>query len=421
MGVLERVPSEFDALEAKAGSISGRIEELNAILSDVGDNPLRNATSYQEAIAELDQLKQELDVVRRAADQLQQQIVMDRESIASAQAVDLETVQAQLEVATLNADHLTEYLLGPEVAERVMTLAQWVRWGRSYLPSLHAQSPGLRHRGVNINLLEGTPEPDIVLETVVLNGHAQIGDAKLQVEGSIAGLSSHPCFQQQPAEVVVQTTGGAQLLIQASFHGVGKDAVDKIVVNAPSMQLPLRTLGDSNQLALRVDPAVAHYWVELNIQGDKLNGEIVLKQQAATLQPIMGSELQQTPVAGLVSEATGRIVTIDSSIQLSGTIDHPEWKLRSNLGHELAHNLQNGLREQLASLHDDARNRFRDEASAELSKLDTLSSDRYRLLAQQIESAAATIQNTSERVAQRVDDTGAIIDQQSPLRETLQR
>ena len=421
LGVLERVPSEFDALEEKTTNISGRIQELNSILSDIGDNPLRNATSYQEAISELDTLNLALDEVRRSADQLQQQIVMDRESIASAQATDLETMEGQLDVAQLDSEHLTEYLLGPEVADRVATLAQWVRWGRGYLPSLHAKTPMLRHRGVNVSLLDSDPEPDILLETVVLSGHAQVGKSRLQVEGSVSGLSSHPRFQKRPAEVVVQTTGGAQLLIQASFQGVANNAVDKIVVNSPNMELPQRTLGDSDQLALQVDPASAHYWVELNIEGDRLNGEMVIKQQAATLQPIMGAELQRTPVAGLVSEAAGRIVAIDSSIRLSGTLDHPEWQLRSNLGHELAQNLQNGLRSQLVSLRKNARHRIHDEATIKIAKLDTALNDRYQRLSQQIEAAGSTIHQVTKHVAQRVDESGTILNQSSPLRETLRR
>jgi uncharacterized protein (TIGR03545 family) len=346
---------------------------------------------------------------------------MDREALAAAQEQDLESRTDEFELASLNADNLTEYLLGPEIANRVAGLSQWVRWGRNYLPALHAQSSGLRHRGENVNLLGGLVEPDILLNTVVLNGHAQVGDSRLQIEGSISGLSSQPQLNQQPAEIVVQTTGDTQLLIQASFQGTGKESKDAIVVNCPTFQLPERTLGDSNQLALKVAPAVAHYWARIDIQGDNLSGEMIIKQPSAVLQPIMGAELQRTPVAGLVSEAAGQIVAIDSSVQLSGTVDNPAWTMRSNLGHDLAQQLESGLKVQLLAQNRQAIQSLHEQIAQKSNSLGASLSDRHQLLLQSIATATESIQSVASQVASRVEQTDGIMNTTSPLRESLLR
>jgi uncharacterized protein (TIGR03545 family) len=421
LDVLERFPKEYEPLELKAAETTARIRELEATLGDLSNNPLRNATSYQQAIASLDSLGRELQEVRRQADQVHQQMLMDREALAAAQEQDLESRTDEFELASLNADNLTEYLLGPEIANRVAGLSQWVRWGRNYLPALHAQSSGLRHRGENVNLLGGLVEPDILLNTVVLNGHAQVGDSRLQIEGSISGLSSQPQLNQQPAEIVVQTTGDTQLLIQASFQGTGKESKDAIVVNCPTFQLPERTLGDSNQLALKVAPAVAHYWARIDIQGDNLSGEMIIKQPSAVLQPIMGAELQRTPVAGLVSEAAGQIVAIDSSVQLSGTVDNPAWTMRSNLGHDLAQQLESGLKVQLLAQNRQAIQSLHEQIAQKSNSLGASLSDRHQLLLQSIATATESIQSVASQVASRVEQTDGIMNTTSPLRESLLR
>ncbi len=419
--VLNRWPGQYESLERKTETITDRIADLDGLLAGAGKNPLRNAGSYQQAISELESLGRELDEVRRSADQLHQQLLIDRESIVEAQAINLESIHDDLAVDALHKEHLTEYLLGPEVAHRVTSLAKWVRWGRDFFPAIHSPSPGLTGRGTDVQLPGIAAKPAILLDTIVVNGEAIVGDSNLHLEGRIAGLSSAPASSTTPTEVVIQTTGAIQLLIQASFQGTGPKARDTIIVNCPNFELPERILGDSGQLALKVSPARAHYWAQINVHGESLSGEMLIKQEGASLQPIMGQSLQATPVAGLVSEASGRIAAINTSIQLSGSLDNPRWSLRSNLGHELADNLQDSLRRQLVARNEIRLKSVQQDSLGRIAKIEASLTAQYAALLESIEAANGAIRHVVDHVATRVGETDGLIDQGSPLRETIRR
>ena len=333
--------ADYESLASQAEQIQSRIASLQQTIGQLGKNPLRNAASYEDAHGQLERLARELQEVRRGAQRIHEQIELDAEQLA--QRADVEALQRSLSLDTLDKDGFSEYLLGPEIADQISMMTQWLRWGRQFLPSLQAATSGLQERGVDIALPGLRQEPDVLLETVVLQGQAFLADQVVQIEGTVNGMSSHLDRCERPAEVVIQTTGNTQMLLQAQLSGTHPHNHDRVVVNCPDWPLGERILGDVSQLAFKVAHAPAHFWLAVDIDGEFLSGEILIKQETTQLQPIMSQSLQTTPVSALVVAAASNVSRIHSAIELCGTLDKPTWKLRSNLGHDLVQQLDAGL------------------------------------------------------------------------------
>ena len=181
--LLSRWPPELVNIEQQAISLNGRLSELGTQLAESGENPLRNASSYQQAVVELGTMAKNMIDVRGELDRMEQQILMDQDAIQKARQNDQHRVREQLEVEQLDGEALSEYLLGEEVADRVVALVYWLRWGRQFLPALSQRTESLGSRGRDIYFEGIEVRPRILIENVVLRRSRQYQRHSLSFRG----------------------------------------------------------------------------------------------------------------------------------------------------------------------------------------------------------------------------------------------
>lgn len=419
--LLSRWPPELVNIEQQAISLNGRLSELGTQLAESGENPLRNASSYQQAVVELGTMAKNMIDVRGELDRMEQQILMDQDAIQKARQNDQHRVREQLEVEQLDGEALSEYLLGEEVADRVVALVYWLRWGRQFLPALSQRTESLGSRGRDIYFEGIEVRPRILIENVVLRGARNINGAPFHFEGTLCGLSSRPSWQQQPTQLTVQTTSGTPCLIEASLQGTGKGARDSIRINCPTMALPARTLGNAKQLAIDVAAGDAHLWVELTTSGETLTGELILKQPKAVCAAHIDNQFQCSEVAGVYARSVESITELEVAVEIGGTLDHPRWTLRSNLGPRLSANLNTAVAQQLLVRDQESLRRAYAETDQRITMLTQELASKRAAIAQLLSVGGTEIERVRDHIASRVDRNDGLLDEQSPLRETLRR
>ena len=419
--VLERWPVQMEALRRRSEMLAERVDHLKADLFDAGENPLRNLESYLVAISEAQSLGREMEELRGESERMEQQLLMDQDKLAKLSEVDAKRLTQELDVLGLNSEELSAYFLGPEVSAWVSEAVSWVHWSRHFLPALGQQCQRQTSRGETIWFPGTPPEASLRIENMVLRGTLPAEDQQVGFEGRVRGIASPDGAGQTATELVLQTTSDAPLLVQAKLGAGEGAAADEIIVNLPSHPQPKRQLGDDQRLAISVDPTPAHVWMKLQVNGDSLSGQMVVKEQPSGLSLAIRNRSIGETLSRLIEEALDDVHRIDMEVTLSGTLDHPSWQITSNLGPQLAVSMRTAVEQQLIRRRRALLASQFEGCEVEVEALVAQLHDLRVQVVQQVEGSRTEIARLKETIASRVQQTDGLVDPDSPLREVFLR
>ena len=334
--LIERWPAEYDRLEARANSLKWRIGNLRQ-LSKIGrENALEALGAYRQAASELQSIQREITELRAEIDRLREQVLVDKDAIVRAKEQDLRHIRETLRLENLSPQNLSEYLLGPELSETIVTLAKWVQWGRQYFPTKVEAAQPVERRGVDVLFPGIQQRPDFLIQSLVLDGQGQLGRHRFQFQGTAAGVTSQPKLYGKPVVLRARIDAETALEVEAILDHTGENPRHRITVNCPGLKQSERVLGRPGELAVLVSPGSTHLWASLDLEGDALSGQVLLKQEPVELIPDLADAYGGQRLAGSLEEAISQVREIRVVVDLSGTLQEPDWKLRSNLGPQLA-------------------------------------------------------------------------------------
>jgi len=333
----ERWPAEYRQMEDRIDTVKGRIDRLRGLFERSSDDLLENLQAFQQGTAELRMLQQELAQLPGEVQRLKEQALRDKDAALAAKDKDLDRIARLARPETfLSPERLSEYLLGPDLGERVVTLVGWVRWGREHLPQRIEPPEAVRARGVDVTFPGTLQRPDFLIRRLVLDGEVRVGGQPLSFAGTATGLTAQPKVLGQPTVLRLQIQGKERLDAQITLDRTGTTPHDTLVVDCPTLRHPQQVLGDPEQFAVTVSPGNTHLWVSLDLRGDDLTGQLLVRQQPVEIIPQLGAKYGGERLAGNLREALRELRTIDVVVELSGKLEKPDWRLRSNLGPQLA-------------------------------------------------------------------------------------
>jgi uncharacterized protein (TIGR03545 family) len=331
-----RWPREYQQMEDRADELKGRAEQLQKLVRGGARDLLRDVDSVRKALGELESIQREIAEFRGELDRLRQQALRDKDAIAQAREHDHQRIREQLRLDELRGEHLSDYLLGPELAEKVRTVAQWVRWARRYWPERAEPPEPVRARGLDVLFAGLQPGPDFLIRKLALDGQGQLDHQPFQFSGTAEGLTSQPALYGQPAVLKLEVQGAAAMLIEAVLDRTQEVGHDRITVECPELAEPRRVLGRPDRLALAISPGSTRLSLVLHLRGEELWGQVRLRQEPVELTPTVAPRYGGPRLAADLRDALARIRAVEVVADVSGTLDEPEWRLRSELGPQLA-------------------------------------------------------------------------------------
>jgi uncharacterized protein (TIGR03545 family) len=334
--LMRRWPAEYNRLEARADALRRRVEQLEQIVKTAQRNPLRNLESIRRAAAEIGAIENELRSLRDHAGELQRQARADRDALLAAQRRDVAKVRGTLQLEQFDGQALSEYLLGEEQGRRLSEVLAWIAWARKYLPTSDERSEPARMRGEDVEFVGIHKTPSVLVQSLVLDGRGKLGGKMLQFKGTAAGVTNDPVQYGKPTLMRIQTTGDAHVLLEAAFDRTGEVARDRIALTCPEIHQSGHVLGNSDQLALTVEPGKLYVTALFELQGEFLSGRILVRQDDVTLKPSLGDKYGGPRLAAGLQSALDEIDRVEVGLDLFGTLQRPQWELHSNLGPQLA-------------------------------------------------------------------------------------
>ncbi|MEQ8784772.1 MAG: TIGR03545 family protein [Pirellulaceae bacterium] len=400
--LMRRWPAEYNRLEARADALRRRVDELQQLVKTAQANPLRNLESIRRAADEVNAIEQEMRSLRDHVRGLQQQAGSDRDALLAAQQRDLSRIRTTLQLENLNGEALSQYLLGPENGERLAEVISWVRWARQYMPRDDEALEPVRLRGENVEFLGIRKTPAFLIESLVLDGRGRLGGELLQFKGTASGLTNDPVDYGKPAVVRLQTTGAAQVLLEAVLDRTGEVAHDRISLTCPEINQPGRVLGNPDELALTLESGKLYVAAIVETKGEFLAGRILVRQADVTLKPSLSPQFGGPQLAGRLQSALDEVDRVEVSLELAGTLQRPQWTLHSDLGPRLATAVRGVFQRELDARLEQLAAEIRQRTTNEVNQFEQLLLARQRAALEKLQIGDNEVAQLSRLVSTQV-------------------
>ena len=370
--LVERWPAEYEDLEAQIDSLKARVDRMRELFGAGTGDLLQSIDTYRQAVVELEAVQQELAALGTHIDGLPRRALQDRAAVLAAGQRDVLYIRQRVETFSVDAQSLSQYLLGKELHDRVTTAADWASWARRNLAETDNSIEPERERGVDVVFAGARRYPDFLVRRLAIDGEAEIGKENFRFLGMVSGLTHQPKIHGKPAVVQVELTGPTTVRMEVVVDRTGETPHDRFVINCPDLKTPERRVGREEQFAVTVSPGSMHVWMSLDLKGDELSGELLLKQESVELRPQMGAQAGAGQLAADLEAILGEVQSIEIAAALEGTLDDPGWQFKSNLGPQLAEGLNLAVQRQLEQRRDQLAQLAASKIDRELARLEEL-------------------------------------------------
>jgi uncharacterized protein (TIGR03545 family) len=365
----KRWPQEYDAAQHEAEQFRDRVRSLRDTAQRARQRPLENLESIQQTIEQAARVRQDIQHLHQRMQQLQAQVHQDKQNVETARRRDVQRVEESLRIEGLDAEAISQFFLGPEMAPYFSSTLQWLQWAKRYLDLAGDPPRPARSRGTNIEF----PRPlmqDFLIERLSVSGQARLDQLPIPFHGQLTGVSSDPAAYGKPAKLDVELEGHLPARLQVVVDTTGLRPVQTLTFDCSQLSLPRRSLGKEEEFTLDVTESKAHAWVQLAVEDQRLEGRIVWKQDGVRLQPTLAARYGGTRASARLRQAVSDVDHVHAVVEISGTIRKPKWKLSTPLGAELAGGIRQAATQELEARRDALVARANLEIAEELAQLD---------------------------------------------------
>ena len=413
--IIQRWPAEYEQLEARIDLLKVRIDRMRELFGAGTGDPLQNINAYRDAVVELDAIQQELVALGTQIDGLPRQAFQDRDAVVAAGQRDALYIRQRIETFSVDAESLSQYLLGRELHDRVTALADWIGWARRNLAATDDSIEPARGRGLDVVFDGARRYPDFLVRRLAVDGEAEIGRKNFQFLGMLSGLTHQPKVYGEPAVVQVALTGPATVRMEVVVDRTGDTPRDRFVINCPNLKMPERHIGRQEQFAVTVSPGSMHVWMSVDLTGDELSGQFLLKQDSVELRPQMAAQSAAGHLAADLEAVLGKVQSLEIAADLNGTLDDPRWQFHSNLGPQLAEGLNWAVRRQLENRRDQLAQLAASKIDEELARLEELVSAGQEAAIAKLDLGGNDLRQLSQTVTQRFPVPKHVLGKRIPI------
>ncbi|MGH7613464.1 MAG: hypothetical protein ACREMW_05380 [Gemmatimonadales bacterium] len=268
-------------------------------------------------------------------------------ALSAARQRDYSFAQSLVKLPPINASAIGWVLFGPAAVHRFQRALYYTQLGRAYMPPglLPREQPGpkrTRRPGTRVEFPRERRLPGFLLRDAELSFQLSTDSAApRRYAGRLRGLTSAPALYGRPTTL---EASAPSVSIEAQFDHVRAPPRDIAGGRVRDVALPAIRLPS---LPIRLAPGRGDVSLGFALYGDSLRGRWHVTAPAARWQRDSGAAGGQT--ADLVWRVLSGIGQLELTAELSGTIDHPQLHVRSNLDQAVSDQLRAVVGEEVAA------------------------------------------------------------------------
>ncbi|MCA9217592.1 MAG: TIGR03545 family protein [Planctomycetales bacterium] len=418
----DRWPKEYDAIEQRAEDLSRRGKQLAKQVEAMADRPLDHLDKIQATLQEADRLRRDASSMKSELGRLKQQIAQDRIAIENAKQHDLDKVKQTLKFKGIDGDQLSDYLLGPELHEKISTALGWIQWTRGVVSSGESPQsvePASRGRNVIFPCMVGVP--DVLVRKLLVDGGGTVDGKEFTFDGYVKDITHQPKRHQHPATVVINSSGAIELVANAILDRRGEQPTEHFIVDIPALTQSARSLGDPGKLAVDVSPGKAQVRIDVMLRDEAVAGTINFQQDNVKVTPQLKQAYSKEILAANADSAFDSIQSIRATVKIGGTVKKPKLKLRSNLGPQLAAGMNAMLKSELAAREKQLEQKADAEIDRQIAKVEQKLVAKHGEVLKKLELGDREIGMLKSHIASRIGAPSDVLDKGKDLLNLFRR
>ena len=417
----QRWPQEYDRIESQTEDLSRRGKQLVRQVEAMSDKPLDHLDKIQPTLQEADRLRRDGLALKTKLATLKQQVALDREAIRNAKDRDLQKVRQKLDFKKLDGAELSEYLLGPDVYQKVSTALEWIQWSRSAVSTNQPKVVEPASRGRNVIFPSMVRSPDLLIRKLLVDGSGTADGQEFAFSGIIGDITHQPRRHNKPTTVKIESNGAVQLTANATLDRRGDQPTERFVVDIPSLTQSARTLGDAEKLAVSISPGKAKIHVDLKLRGDAIAGTIDFRQDNVAVTPQLKQAYSKEILAADADKAFDAISTIHAVVQVGGQVKKPALRLQSNLGPQLADGMNAILHNEIAAREKQLTEKADAEIDRQMARFEQKLVQRHGDVLKKLELGDSELAMLKNEIASRVGAPSEVLDKGKELLKLFRR
>ncbi len=342
----DRWQSNFKRLEDRVELLKARIDTIERAVKSKEKDPLAKIEAYARAAEDVKRVLAEARQIRSDLEKMPNRARSDMEAINAAKERDLQKIREKVAALRMNAEELSEFLLGPEIFHHVAEALEWLSWAKQRVGVARYQPEPERMRGQDFVFPRKEELPDFLVRLLTVSGQGDLAGENLAFNGTITGITSDPVVHGKPTVIRIKAGGEADIQLKAVLDYTRETPVNELVLTYSAARKNQLRLGDPDNLAVAVSADKTDWRVELLNTGEALDGRLMFRQQPVSLVPILKDGFDER-LQAILGEVLTTIQELRAGVVISGSVDHPKWKLDSNLGNEIVRGLDDVVGRQI--------------------------------------------------------------------------
>jgi uncharacterized protein (TIGR03545 family) len=367
--IKKRWPNEVQHFETTASLLKQRLQNIKGLLENI-KNPADKFELFETVLKEFEGLDQNFRQLLEDVTKIESSAQRDYQSLVDAAKGDREKIQ-KLQTPRIDANRLSEMLVGQEVLEQWDKTVTWGDWARSLFVPVDEEDRatifnplGLalpkKIRGEKISLTTLDARSELLIKTANLTGQILFGNFPVYFNGTIknianpvalgvepvtaqfcfsgSGVPASPTRPDSVADIAAEQLPAIlnpdivpNIYATLTINRLGEHNEDQLIICCPMYQLPERILGNSEKLAISVSSGTLRLDGVLMLQGEKLSGEIRVVQSGTQISVILPAKYQGREFQQILQKSLDSAGDLTASVLVSGTRTEPVYVFKSNI------------------------------------------------------------------------------------------
>ncbi len=341
---------EYAVLRTRAAQLEADIRKLRDTAKGVS-NPLRDLPALQESLRQSEQIKKELVSVKQRLDSMPARVRSDMVALKAAKERDKERITEMLPLDMAGkGGELGPELLGDIVRAQIREIQTYVDSGKRIAEITVATPKTERIRGETVPV-GGDRGPGWMIRRCEVDGFLSMKSHEYSLVGVVENLSDGTSAKVDPLHARLRLEGPEVVRVDYTrfadgSHGPTPKSVevpaarDLLKIHWPEVRSPLRRIGSPEKVALMVEGGPSEMWIEVEIQGDDVQGRVVSKQPNAKVKVVAKERWQNSPLVGALEKSLSELDHLEFEAQFQGTWRRMDMKVATNLSTKLGEGLQ---------------------------------------------------------------------------------
>jgi uncharacterized protein (TIGR03545 family) len=324
--------------KAQVAKYKERVKQLKAATKGGLEGILGGVGEVQSLKEEIDRDLQDLKDARKEFDEKVTLLKRRTEQIKTAPKRDIQHLQAKYNLSPQGLANMSQTLLGSEIGSWVQQGVAWYERAKPFLEGAQAmraseagpevQKP-LRGKGVDVHFTEEQPLPDFLVRLAKVSLNLNVGN----LAGTIHNVTSDQPTLGKPLTFAFageELKGVNAVALEGTLnHIIPAQSQDRLSLKAKGYDLAGATLSKDAKWPVTLKSGLGDIKVDAVLQGRALTAQS--SGNLHSLQLAAGTAGDKNPLTKSLSSAVSGISELSLTANVTGTLDHYDVKLSSDL------------------------------------------------------------------------------------------